>query len=353
MSAAPAAAAAASIGAPDFYAERLGTGFVSHRELLSAVLPRPLHSLVARPGLLQGIALGWLARRAGPVAVIRRDRGSLPALLVCALPPARRRVFVLELIRRPLPLTAWRRLLYRIWWRAIENPALRRGMAGGQTMTEWEADEYARHYGLDRARLHHIGWALCEGGESAQVPIAERGDRVFASGRTACDWETLFAATATAPWALTVVCAEKDRQRVERLAGGRSEIHVEIPWAEHDRLLRDRDVCVIAIEDRGLSAGHVRLMAAVEAGVPVVATDVASLDGYAVAGKTAVLVPAGDPAAMRAAIDALLADPARRRELRDAALERARGWTYADYFERIGTVVAGARDLDPGDPGTG
>ena len=115
------------------------------------------------------------------------------------------------------------------------------------------------------------------------MPIAEHADRVFASGRTACDWETLFGAATAAEWELTVVCAAKDRERVERLARGRGEIHVEIPWAEHERLLRDRDLCVIAIEDRGLSAGHVRLMAAVEAGVPVVATDVPSLDGYAVA----------------------------------------------------------------------
>ncbi len=348
MSAAPTAAPAAPIGAPDFYAERLGAGFVSHRELLGAELPRPLHRLVSRPGLLQGLALGWLARRAGPVAVIRRERGTLPALIVCALPPARRRVFVLELIRRPLPLTAWRRLLYRIWWRAIENPALRRGMAGGQTMTEWEADEYARHYGVDRERLHHIPWALCEDGEGAQVPIAEHADRVFASGRTACDWETLFGAATAAEWELTVVCAAKDRERVERLARGRGEIHVEIPWAEHERLLRDRDLCVIAIEDRGLSAGHVRLMAAVEAGVPVVATDVPSLDGYAVGQQTAVLVPAGDTVAMRTAIDALLGDPGRRLALRDAALERARSWTYGDYFERIATVVVAACDLHPG-----
>jgi hypothetical protein len=348
------AAPAAPFAAPDFYAERLGEPFVSHRDLLRARLPRPLHGLVSRPGLLQGIALGWLARRGNGVAVIRRERGSLPALLVCALPPARRRVFVLELIRRPLPLTAWRRVLYRVWWHGIENPAIRRGMAAAQVMTEWERQEYADHYGIDRAGVHHVPWPLCEHPGGSPEAVDDGADAVFASGRTACDWETLFAAASGGGWSLTVVCSGRDQGRVRALAaGGGAEVHVEIPWAEHDRLLRAAAICAIPIEDRGLSAGHVRLMTAVEAGIPVVATEVRSLDGYLVPGETAVVVPAADSEAMRAAIEGLLADPDRRRRIRDAALVRARAWTYADYFARIATLILGDREIDPARSGSG
>jgi glycosyltransferase involved in cell wall biosynthesis len=94
-------------------------------------------------------------------------------------------------------------------------------------------------------------------------------------------------------------------------------------------------------------------MTAVEAGIPVVATKVRSLDGYLVPGETAVVVPAADAEAMRAAIEALLADPERRRRIRDAALARARGWTYADYFARIATLVLGKREIHPAGPGSG
>jgi hypothetical protein len=331
--------------APRFYVERLGDPFVGPEEAVAERLPRWLAALARRPGLVQGLALGMLARRSQTVALIRRDRGTLPALLVAALPPARRRIFVLELLRRPLPLTAWRRVLYRIWWKLIETPALRRGMAGAQVMTEWERDVYADHYGLDRHRLHVVPWALRAGGEPPP-PEVRAGDRaVFASGRTACDWPTLFAAAEGATWELTVVCSHRDRAEVERLArGAPARVLVEQPEDEHERLLRSAAVSVIVLEDRGLSAGQVRLMTSVSAGVPVVTTRVRSLEGYVADGETAILVPAADPGRLRTAIDRLLADPALRLRLRDAALSRAQAWTYDHYFATLRRLILAARE---------
>jgi glycosyltransferase involved in cell wall biosynthesis len=329
------------IAAPSFYAQGLGDGVDSHRQAL-AMLPRPVRLLVAKPGLARGLALGWLARRERlTLAVIRRERGSLPALAVCALPPARRRIFVLELIRRPLPASWWRRALYRIWLRALEGPALRRGMSAAQVMTGWEREEYADHYRLERARLHHVPWAWREGSGEEPAEIADSSRRVFSSGRTACDWETLFAAAAGAGWALEVACSRADADRVRPLAAAvGAELSVELPWAEHDRALRAAAVCVIALSDRGLSAGQVRLMSAVEAGVAVVATRVRSLQGYAVEGVTAELVEPGSPGPLRDRVEALLADPGRRRRLRDAARARAGGWTYAEYFAALRGLLA-------------
>lgn len=344
------------IAAPRFYAQRLGAPFADQERALSERLPRPLRRLAASSGLARGLALGWLARRGIGVAVIRRERGSLPALLVCALPPKRRAIFVLELIRRPLPATAWRRALYRTWWRLVENPALRRGMAGGQVMTAWERDEYARHYRIERERLSCVPWALCDSGVRPVAEVPQKANAVFASGRTACDWPTLFAAATGSCWELVVVCSERDLARVQRLAAATrpaAQVHSELSWDENDRLLRRSAVCAIALEDRELSAGHVRLMAAVEAGVPVVASSVRSLEGYVLDGQTAVLVPVADPDRLRAAVDALLADSERRSALREAALRRARSWTYADYFARIRVLVLSSVDQLPGEDGSG
>jgi glycosyltransferase involved in cell wall biosynthesis len=330
--------------APRFYFGRLGEPFVSHEEAIARGLPRWIRALARRPGLVQGLALGVLARRSYTVALIRRDRGTLPALLVAALPPARRRIFVLELLRRPLPRTAWRRVLYRIWWKLIETPALRRGMAGAQVMTEWERDAYADHYGLDRDRLYIVRWALRAGGEPPPPEVRDGDRAVFASGRTACDWPTLFAAAERADWELTVVCSQRDRVEVERLAERvPAEVFTELPEEEHERLLRRAAVSAIVLEDRGLSAGQVRLMTSVSAGVPVVATRVRSLEGYVADGETAILVPAADPDRLRAGIDRLLAHPALRLRLRDAALSRAEGWTYADYFTTLRGLILAAR----------
>jgi hypothetical protein len=331
------------IAAPAFYAARLGPPFVSHETALDAHLPRPLRLAAARSGLVRGLALGWLARSGVGVALIRRERGSLPALLVCALPPARRSVFVLELIRRPLPRSWWRRALYRLWWRAVENPALGRGMVAAQVMTRWERDEYARHYRLDPRRIHHVPWALREGDGPDPEPISDSARTVFSSGRTACDWETLFQAAAGRAWDLSVICSQKDADRVRALATEvTAKVRVETPWPVHDAILRQAAVCAIAIEDRGLSAGHVRLMSAVEAGIAVVCSDVPSVEGYVEAGDTAVLVPPTDPVAFGRAVDLLLGDPPRRRQLRDAARSRADAWTYREYFDRIRGLIAQA-----------
>jgi hypothetical protein len=330
------------IAAPGFYAEHLGEPYVEATRALEIALPGRAGRLLASRARLRAVALGWLVRRGqlGLVA-IRGEPGTLAALAVCALPPARQGVFVCELLRRPPSRSAQRRLARSLWSRLVEGPALRRGMAGAQVMTTWEREDYAAAYGLDPARLHLIRWALREGGGATPAAIETGSRRVFSSGRTACDWETLFAAAAGAGWELTVVCSRADAARVHALAAGadRAEVAVELPWAEHDRLLRGSAVCVIAIADRGVSAGQVRLMSAVEAGVPVVATAARSLEEYVVAGDTAIVVKGGDPAAMRTAVDDLLADPERRRELRDRARERASDSTYVQYFDQLRAVI--------------
>jgi glycosyltransferase involved in cell wall biosynthesis len=58
-------------------------------------------------------------------------------------------------------------------------------------------------------------------------------------------------------------------------------------------------------------------------GIPVVATDVGGIGEIVTDGREAVLVPAGEPDRLAAALIALVDDPARRREM--AAVARTRG----------------------------
>lgn len=337
------------IAAPGFYAERLGEPYVEFTRALELAAPGRLVRAVSRRPLLRGVALGLLARRGGfGLIAIRGEPGTLAALAICALPPARPVVFVCELLQRPRSASPLRRAARGLWTRILERPALRRGMAAAQLMTKWELDEYAAD-GLDPARLHLIRWPLREGGDAPPAPVEPGSRRVFSSGRTACDWPTLFAAARGAGWQLSVACSRADADRVRELATGVEavDVEVELPWDEHDRRLRESAVYVIAIADRGISAGQVRLMSAVEAGVPVVATKARSLDEYVVAGETAVVVTPGNPRALREAVEALLSDPDRRLELRDRARDHADAWTYREYFatlrEAIGKVLRGVR----------
>lgn len=331
---------AARIAAPRWYAEAFGEPFVPLDEAAAEAVPRPMRRLARRPGFLQGVAIGIRARRGRGAALVRRERGTITALLVAGLPPRRPSVYVLELIRRPLPRPLTRRPPWWLWWRLAEGPALRRGMAGGHVMTAWERDEYASHYAIDPDRLDHVRWGLTPDEVATPAPVRPGDRTVLASGRTACDWPTVFAAAAGANWELTVVCSRRDLPMVEALNRDRqAAVRCEIPRGEHVELLRASAVYALVLEDRGLSAGHVRLASAVDNGIPVVASAVPALDGYAVDGETAVLVPPGDPAALRDAIDSLLADPEGRRGLRDAARRRAASWRYEDYFRALRRAV--------------
>ena len=335
------------IAAPRFYAERLGEPHVDLDRALEMVAPAAIARLAAGRPRLRAAVLAVQARRDRlGLVVIRGEPGTLTALAVCAVPPARRTIYVCELLRRPPSRSLARRLARSLWATLVEGPLLRRGAAGAQAMTAWERDELIRAYRLDPERVTLVPWPLREGGDTPPAAIEPRSRRVFSSGRTACDWKTLFAAASDADWDLTVVCADADAQHVHQLAatlrGSRIDVRVEVPWAEHDRLLRASAVCAIVIADRGLSAGQVRLMSAVEAGVPVVATAVRALSEHVVAGETAVVVAPGDREELRAAVDQRLEDPARRRALRDQARARAADSTYAQYFDQLREAIAKA-----------
>ncbi len=97
--------------------------------------------------------------------------------------------------------------------------------------------------------------------------------------------------------------------------GGRVELVGSTPDpAPH---LRAADVVVIPSRREGMS---LVLLEAMACGATVVST---SVSGSSALGGAGLLVPTGDPGALAAAIDDLLADPARRTRLGEAARRRA------------------------------
>lgn len=222
---------------------------------------------------------------------------------------------------------------------AVYRRLLNRVSVAIQVMTPWEADVYAGEYRLDRSLLHVIPFFHWDDRTPARewVPV-DRRRGVMCSGRNSCDWETLFAAAAGQAWDLTVVCDPADRALVERLSSGQKvTILSNIPRAEHDRLFGASAVYVLALRDRGSSAGHVRLMSGIAVGTPVVASDIRGLDGYS---QLAVaLVPPEGPRELRSAVNDVLAnqDGARRR-VQDAA-SLAMEWPFSTYVGAVAKLV--------------
>ena len=88
-------------------------------------------------------------------------------------------------------------------------------------------------------------------------------------------------------------------------------------------------------------------MEAVEAGAPVVASDVAGLEGYVADGETALLVAPGEATALRDALDRLLGDRELAERLRQAAWRRAARWTAGDYLDAVEELIFGGRPAGP------
>jgi glycosyltransferase involved in cell wall biosynthesis len=77
---------------------------------------------------------------------------------------------------------------------------------------------------------------------------------------------------------------------------------------------------------------------AMGAGCPVVASAVGGLADLVVDGTTGILVPPGDAAALRAAIQQLLADPGRRKSMGNAGRRRAAEFTASVVIPQVEQV---------------
>ncbi len=295
---------------------------------------------------VRGLSMAVLAGRDGSLVLTAGEPGTTTALVLSAL-ARRRRVVLLELLAPPRSPSAWRRALRRLWRRAVVRPAAGRAVLAAQVLTSPERAECSRLFGIGAERIRQVPWAWCRDPGEAAPAVKRTG--VVVSGRAWCDWATVFAAARGRDWVLTVVCGKRDLPEVGALnREGAARVLVDVPGPEHDRVVGGAAVYVIALEDQLGSAGHVRLMTATQARTPVVASDVAALDGYVVDGETALLVPPGDPAPLRTAVERLLARPAEASRLAERAFERATTWTYPMYFDAIRELIEGALARDPG-----
>lgn len=140
------------------------------------------------------------------------------------------------------------------------------------------------------------------------------------------DPETLLRAAARLPaggWRLQLVGDGPDRERLEELQRELGLEHaVEFLGARDDvpALLAAASAFVLSSRSEGLPLSVIEAMAA---GLPIVASDVGGLHELVEDGSSGLLVPAGDVDALADALRRLVADPAERQRLGNAARARA------------------------------
>jgi D-inositol-3-phosphate glycosyltransferase len=254
--------------------------------------------------------------------------------------------------------------------------------------TDSEADDLARLYGADPARLHVVepgvdldvfrpGALDTEGlasGAAAAVVDADRRTRRAELGLPADGHLVLFAGRVQplkAPdvlvRALGVLRDHDEEVPTLLVAGGASgrptavrelealayqlgvsdrlRVRPPVPARELAALMRAADV--VAVPSHSESFGLVAAEAQA-AGTPVLAAEVGGLRTVVDDGVTGVLVPDHSPWTWASALSGLLGDPERRKELRDAALVASQRFGWDRAAKQMLDVYAQARDVRRG-----
>jgi len=133
------------------------------------------------------------------------------------------------------------------------------------------------------------------------------------------------------------------RELAERVAPGRIRFHGRVDKARLQELTRS--AAVVAVPSRWQENQPMAVLEAFAAGVPVVGTDLGGLPELITSGVDGEVVPAGDPAALAAALRRMVDDPRRAYRMGRAGRARIeRDFAPAVHLDRLREVYRTAAD---------
>lgn len=200
-----------------------------------------------------------------------------------------------------------------------------------------EREIYARELGLPPERVLFVPFHT-NILEPAALPAGSYG---FAAGRSLRDYKTFFSAVENLPQRFVVVA---DRGSVAGLAKPANvELHCDVPRKQYLELLEGAQFVVVPLKAEYRSTGQVVVLEAASLGRPVIASNVVGVRDYITDGVDGLLVPPGDPEALRTAIARLTDDPALSARLAEKALARVLGGhTFDRFVARCLSVMSAA-----------
>jgi glycosyltransferase involved in cell wall biosynthesis len=221
----------------------------------------------------------------------------------------------LQLVPRPLRLVSMAAFVHDERLRRAVNRLLRMLRTDGIefiAFSDAERRNLMENVDVRSERVHRVvyrGNML----ESA-LALSSQGDYIFTGGYSNRDYETFFAAVGSLKCnAVTVASA------LNGLADTPSnvELRLDIPWDEFERLIAGCALLVLPLREGGEACGQNVLFRGIRHNRPVVATRHDSLIDY-LGQDYPGFVPAGDPVALRQAIERALHD----QEFRGSLVER-------------------------------
>ncbi|MFN8024851.1 MAG: glycosyltransferase [Acidimicrobiia bacterium] len=203
-----------------------------------------------------------------------------------------------------------RRSLYRFAYRSVDRLVY---------FSENQGEIFTRELGIPASRLRAVPFGIDHEFFSPQATAEQ--DYVVAVGRDlGRDWRTFLDAVRDAGYPVKVAC------RPETLAGLDIPANVEVVgFVDRDAyrdLLAAAKVVVVATYAVAYPTGQSVMLEAMAMAKACVVTDTPALSEYVLDGETAVLVPAADADALRAAIERVRADAPLRAALGARARER-------------------------------
>lgn len=243
-------------------------------------------------------ALGRTRGRADVILCMDEEAG-IPAALVPGGPPVVSGMAWLE----DSSILSRRRL-------AVTRLALRR-MAGVFTQCSAMADPLIEEFGVPVERLHTVRLGI-DADHFTPRSIPEGHPIVFSVGDDRMrDHDTLVAALSTTHMRMPRMQVELATTLPVDLAPSLGVVHRR----RMDQAVRDcyarAMVVAVALHPTRQGSGLTVILETMASGRPLVVTDNPGLSDYVRHGETGLLVPPNDPRAMAAAVESLLADPAK------------------------------------------
>lgn len=249
--------------------------------------------------------------------------------------------------RRPPPLivvSCWLAHLLRTDTSGRRGLLYRRLYRGVDAVTVFSENQRATLVDLAAIppeRIHVIRFGI-DLDELKRLHVDDTGSVVAAGRDLGRDWTTLAIAAAGTGWRVDLVTRPSQVTTVELPP----EINMRgrISRSEYLRTLAGASVVVLPSEVREYPTGQTVLLEAMALGKACVVTDTPAMREYVDDGVNGLLVPPGDPSALRSTVEALLLDHSRRRSLgAEAARREARHGGARSMWSSVAGVVEEVR----------
>jgi len=185
-----------------------------------------------------------------------------------------------------------------------------------------EIGVFSETFGLPREKFEFIPYhSTLESGNL----VPRQGEYLFSGGNSNRDYSQLAEAVDGLDLRVVIVCS--DQTLLENITFPRNVELVDAGREKFRRLMAGSGINVVALKKGALrSAGHQTFLNAMTMGKPVIVTDRRGASDYIEDGIDGMLVPPGNPDALRAAILRLKEDPDLALRLGRAARRKALKW---------------------------